>query len=214
MNPFINILKNLAQLIVGFLVDGIQQYDKYGTPLYSPIISKEEGLGKKITIKMLVECSSGLGYTFWGLGDLRKVVDLYSGTQSGQNYISYIQLVEKNNGSGDTITSSYDKQKLTFTESIMERLKYPLLCYPGSENIYDIGMTIVGGVISSALKLKNICKTSAEYCQDEIFKPLGMKTCWLNNGSSSPPHDTNKKLSSSYFVRQSYVDGEEVPMLN
>jgi CubicO group peptidase (beta-lactamase class C family) len=193
------------------LIDGEQQYDKYGTPQYSPIISTEEGLGEKITIKMLIECSSGLGYTFWGLGDLRHTVDLYSGTQSGQNYISYIQLVEKNNGSGDTITSSYDKQKLTFTESIIERLKYPLLCYPGNQNIYDIGMTIVGGVIGSALKLKNICKTSAEYCQDEIFKPLGMNTCWLNNGSLNPPCNANEKLSTSYFVRQSYVDGQEGP---
>ena len=191
---------------------GNQTYDKYGTPRYDQVISKEKGLGDKITIRMLSLCASGIGYTFWGLGNSRALIDAFQKVPSCQNYIAWLQNIEKTNGSVDIQTSYYDHQENTVTDSILERIaKYPLLYYPGTQNIYDIGTTIIGGAIGGGLKLKGICKTGAEYCQERILTPMGIKNYWLCAGSLNPPKDAKKRLTEAFFVRQSYVDGQAGP---
>lgn len=192
--------------------EGQQTYDKYGTPCYTQVISTEEGLGNKITLRMLLLCSSGLAYSFWGLGSTRALVNIFQGVPNCQNYIAWLQNIENTNGSADVLTSYYDHQELTFTESILERIvKYPLLFYPGTQNVYEIGISVIGGAIGGGLKLKGICKTGAEYCHERIFDPLEIKTYWLGAGSLNPPCDVKKKLTEAFFVRQSYVDGQAGP---
>lgn len=191
--------------------NGNQTFDKYGTPRYTQIITTEPGLGDKITIKMLLLFSSGLGYTFWGLGNSRNTVNAYAGTKSGQNYIAWLQNIESVNGSGDNPSSWYFNQQVTFTESILERLKYPLLYYPGTAIVYDTGLTALGGVIGGGLKLKGIRKNSAEYCKERIFEPMGIKNFWLCDGSLNPPSDAKKKLTDAFFVRKNNIDGQSGP---
>ena len=193
------------------LDNGKQTFDKYGTPRYTQIITTESGLGDKITVKMLLKYSSGLGYTFWGLGNTRNTVNAYAGTKTGQNYIAWLQNIENTNGSADNGTSYYFNKQVTFTESILERLKYPLLSYPGINNIYDTGLNALGGVIGGGLKLKGIHKNSAEYCNERIFEPMGITKFWLSCGSLKPPCDAKKKLTDAYFVRKNNIDGQAGP---
>ena len=195
-------------------------YDEFGTPKYSQILSTDPNLGKKITIRMLMNCSSGLGYSIWGIGSLREIfVNNFANTKSGQNYIAWLQNIENNNAYADTMTSSYNNMpNITFTKSILERTLYPLLCIPGTTNIYDSGMTFLGAVIGAALQKKGIQQTPAEYTQSRILIPLGMSNTWLNYGSLNPPTDVLSKLTNAFFVRQnipnsilgSYQKGENV----
>jgi len=178
--------------------------DQFGTPLYAQILTTDPDLGKKITIRMLINSSSGFGYSFWGIGSSRAIfVDGFAGTKSGQNYIAWLQNIEANYSYADTITSSYDNMSnKTFTDSINERIQYPLLCEPGTTNIYDTGTTFLGAVISAALAQKGIQQTAAEYTQTRILNPLGMTKTWLNCGSLNPPSDVLAKLTNAFFVRQ------------
>ena len=186
--------------------------DSFGTPNYNQVItdvgtgsvSDPDNLGKKITIRMLINSSSGFGYSFWGIGSSRAIfVDGFQSTPPGQNYIAWLQNIEANSSYADTITSSYDNMiNTTFTESVIERLNYPLLCVPGTTNIYDTGITFLGAVISAALAKKGILQTSAQYTQSRILTPLGMTKSWLNCGSLNPPSDVSTKLTNAYFVRQ------------
>ena len=177
--------------------------DAFGTPLYEQILTTDANLGKSITIRMCLQSSSGFGYSFLGSGSTRAaLVDSFSGTKSGQNYIAWLQNIENNNSSADTLTSSYDNELLTFTESIITRTKYPLLCKPGTTNIYDTGSTFIGALIGVALQKSGINKTAAEYTQSRIFEPLGMNNSWLCCGSLNPPDDVLSKLTNAFFVRQ------------
>lgn len=214
---YIPAVGNITQYVSGStaVVDGSgnPEYDAFGTPKYTQVLTTvgpgavdpdNLNLGKKITIRMLINSSSGFGYSFWGIGNTRvNIVNGLSGLTEVQNYIAWLQNIEANNSYADTITSSYDNMSdITFTDSIIERLNYPLLCDPGTTNIYDTGTTFLGAVISSALAQKGILQTSAEYTQSRIFNPLGMTTCWLNCGSLNPPSDVLTKLTNAFFVRQ------------
>ena len=71
---------------------------------------------------------AGIGYTFWGLGNSRALIDAFQKVPRCQNYIAWLQNIEKTNGSVDIQTSYYDHQENTVTDSILERIaKYPLL---------------------------------------------------------------------------------------
>jgi CubicO group peptidase (beta-lactamase class C family) len=177
--------------------------DAFGTPLYSQILTTEPNLGKSITIRMCLQSSSGFGYTFWGIGSARNTfVNGLSGTKSGQNYIAWLQNIEKNNGYADNLTATYDNQHVTFTDTIISRTNYPLLCKPGTTNIYDTGFTFISGVIGGALQKKGYNQTAAEYVQTRIFEPVGMKNCWFCCGSLNPPSDVLSKLTNAYFARK------------
>ena len=209
---YIPAVGNITQYVSGSnpVVDasGNQVYDAFGTPKYSQVlttVTSPENLGKIITIRMLINSSSGFGYSFWGIGSTRlgPLVNQSSSVKTVQNYIAWLQNIEASNSYADTITSSYDNMNnVTFTDSINERLKYPLLCVPGTTNIYDTGMTFVGAVVSAALAQKGIKQTSAEYTQSRILNPLGMTKSWLICGSLNPPSDVSTKLTNAFFVRQ------------
>ena len=207
--------------------NGNPMYDNFGTPKYTQVLTSvttPNNLGKKITIRMLMNSSSGFGYSFWGSGSTRNTfvngllaVPAYA--TSVQNYIAWLQNIESINGYGDTITSSYNNMpNITFTQSVNERFNYPLLCNPGETNIYDIGFTLIGAVISSALQKKGIAQTSAEYCKSRILTQIGITNVWFNCGSLNPPSDVNSKLTNAFFVRQavpndysgSYKKGDNV----
>jgi CubicO group peptidase (beta-lactamase class C family) len=195
--------------------NGNQTFDKYGTPRYTQIITTEPGLGDTITIKMLLLCNSGMAYQSpYAIGFRRSAIDLYKNTQSGQNYIAFIQNIENTNGSIDMQAAYYNHQEDTYTESILRRIaSYPLLYKPGSStfNTYDIGISVIGGVIGGGLKLKGIKKNGAEYCKERIFEPMGIKNFWLCAGSLNPPCDAKKKITESIFVRKNNIDGQAGP---
>ena len=204
---FIPEIANITQYVsdsVAVIENNIHVLDDFGTPKYTQILTEDPDLGKSITIKMLLTHSTGFGYAFWGLGSLRKkYVDAFSDKKEGQNYIAWIQNMEKNNLYTGTPVSSYlNKTNVTYTDSIKERLRFPLLHKPGTNNVYGTEPTFLGGVISSALKEKGIRETAAEYTQRRFFKPLGIRSIWFNCGSSNPPEDVNSKLTNAFFVRQ------------
>jgi CubicO group peptidase (beta-lactamase class C family) len=176
--------------------------DAYGTPNYNQILTTDSNLGRSITIKMCLESSIGFGYSFLGSGSQRAaLVDGFQGTKSGQNYIAWLQNIERLNGYADTIYSSYENNVATITESIVERTKYPLLCRPGTSNIYDVGITVACAALNSALIAKGIHLTAAEYANERIFKQLNMSKTWLSCGSLNPPADVLSKLTNAFFVR-------------
>ena len=178
-------------------------FDQFGTPLYNQVLTTDPNLGKSITIRNCLQSSTGFGYSFWSLGSLRSnVVNGFSFSKSDQNYIAWLQNLEKDNAYADTITATNNNITTTFTNSILLRTAYPLLCRPGTENIYDTGATFIGAVVGAALQRKGINKTAAEYTQSRIFQPLGMKNSWLNCGSLNPPDDVLLKLTNAYFARK------------
>jgi CubicO group peptidase (beta-lactamase class C family) len=188
-------------------------FDKYGTPVYNMVTTTEKGLGDKITIRHLLNMKSGLGYGFWGTGSTRaSLLNPFAATKSGQKMISFIQyydkLFELGNTSIDSITSYYYKNPLTETDVILERIKQPLLCYPGSEKIYGVDTGILGAVIGRALQMKGFNCTASQYCQWKIFLPLKMDTSWICGKGLNPPSDVLEKLTDAYFVRQSNIDGQ------
>ena len=163
---------------------------------------------------MLLLCNSGLGYQSpYGIGFRRNTINLYKNTQYGQNYIAFLQNIENTNGSIDMQAAYYNHSEVTYTESILQRIsKYPLLYYPGSTiNTYDIGITIIGGIIGRGLKLKGFNKNGAEYCKERIFEPMGIKNFWLCAGSLKPPCDAKNKITESFFVRKNNIDGQAGP---
>jgi CubicO group peptidase (beta-lactamase class C family) len=194
--------------------------DKYGTPNYSMVLGFEEGLGKKITVRDILKSTTGLGYAFWGTGSRRNIVNAFSNVPSDQRYIAWLQYLESlyPDGQGFTDITPYYNLKLskktyTITELILERLKYPLLCYPGSDYYYGMEHEITGGIISGGLLRKGIVKTSAEYCKERIFEPLGMKNTWLGCGSLNPPSDYDEKVTNAFFVRANDIDGQAGPLV-
>ena len=189
----------------------VQTYDKYGTPCFKAEITIEEGLGKKITLRNCLECSSGLGYFFPALGFQRNLMNAYAPTESGQKYIAWVQGIENLNTQADIASSEYFKHDLTYTESILQRFDLPLLYYPGTDNIYDNGITIINAAIGKSLQMKGICKTSAEYFKENILDKMCIKKLWLGAGSLNPPKDVDEYLTESFFVRDSYVDEQAGP---
>jgi len=192
------------------------EFDKYGTPVYNMVTKTEKGLGDKITIRDLVNNKSGLGYGFWGLGSMRSsILNPLAVTKSGQRMISFIQhydkLYELGNTSSDSLVSYYYKNPLTETEILLERIKQPLLCYPGTEKIYGVDQGVLGGVIGRALQMKGFKCTAAQYCQWKIFLPLKMEKTWLCGKGLNPPKDVLEKLTDGYFVRQSNIDEQGGP---
>jgi len=177
--------------------------DAFGTPKYDQILTTDPNLGKSITIKMCLEGSMGFGYSAWGSAASRAtLVDSFQGTKLGQNYIAWLQNIENNNGYADGVNSSYDNNVTTITEVIIERTKYPLLCKPGTTNIYDMGITVACAVLNSALKKKGINLTAAEYTKERIFNQINMNKTWLCCGSLNPPEDVLSKLTNAFFLRK------------
>ena len=191
--------------------------DAYGTPNYKMIVTTEEGLGDKITIRNLIQSNSGLGYNFWGVGSTRNVLNAFAGTQNGQNYISFIQYMETvaspTTGFIDPITSYYDRYNPSSTQLILDRIKYPLVNKPGEDNIYGIDLLILGAVIGRALQMKGINKTGADYVKTRIFDALEIKNSWIAGGDLQPPKDVSKRLVDSFFVRQNNIDGKKGPLV-
>ena len=195
--------------------------DAYGTPKYNmvlttpPLNPNGTNLGQSITIRMLLNCSSGLAYTFSGIGNSRNnSVTPYQNTKSGQNFIAYLQNVEANSVPwADINTAGYVNAKnVTYTKLIIDRVtKYPLLFKPGTVNVYDHGISFISAVIGRALQMKGINQTGADYTKNRIFTPLGMTTTWLNCGSLDPPSDVLSKLTNAFFVRQDYPNGYTDP---
>ena len=106
----------------------------------------------------------------------------------------------KNGGSSLGMNGSVFSE--TFTELIINRItSIPLLFYPGTQTLYDISTTIIGGVVGRALQMNGINKTSAQYLQSRVLSPLGITSMWFNCGSSNPPEDASFKLADAFFVR-------------
>jgi CubicO group peptidase (beta-lactamase class C family) len=187
--------------------------DKYGTPVFEMVTTTEEGLGNKITIRHLVTMQSGLGFTFWGLGSTRNLLNAFASVPSGQRMISYIQYWDKLYNTGNTLsdvaTTYYYKNPASITELILERTKHPLLCYPGTDTIYGNDPTIYCAAIGRSIQSKGWTCTPAQYCQWKIFLPLGMDSTWLRAGGLNPPNDVLEKITDAYFVRQSGIDGQQ-----
>lgn len=196
-------------------------FDKYGTPNFKMVLGFEEGLGKKITVRNLLKSNSGLGYAFWGTGSFRSVVNAFSDVPADQRFIAWLQNLEAqyDNAEGfvDFCTPYYNlslsKKTYTVTDIILERLKYPLLCYPGTDYYYGVDHDVIGAVIGGGLLNKGINKTSAKYCKERIFQPLGMKHSWLGCGSLNPPRDYFEKVTDGYFVRANNIDGQAGPLV-
>jgi len=191
------------------------KFDSFGTPKYSVTTIPYDF--NNITIRHLTTATAGFGYSFLGIGTLRSVMNeisdpskdpLLKGSCNRNTFIAWLQLVEKKypKGGADTIASFYnnssdDTFKETFTESILNRLKIPLLFKPGTQTLYDTCTTIMGAVVGAALQKKGIKKTSTEYLQSRILSPLGISSIWFNCGSSQPPKDAKSNLTDAYFVR-------------
>ena len=196
----------------------VKGFDKYGLPNYKMNLVTKEGLGKEITIRHLLECRSGLAYQAFALGSLVDLLKKYINTESGQIYTSWFQYLQTiiNNGNNidglvDNLSVNYYKKTATFTEIINERVKQPLLYYPGTKLIYGSDICYISGAIGGALQLRGIERTCSDYLVFKVFNPLEMKNTWLSNGSLNPPIDNPEKLTSTFFVRQSYVDGQAGP---
>ncbi len=195
--------------------------DKYGTPNYKMVLGFEEGLGKKITVRNIIKSNAGLAYSLWGTGARRAVVNSFSNVPSDQRYIAWLQNLEAQypdaQGFTDYVTPYYNlklaKKTYSITDIILERLKYPLLCYPGTDYYYGIDHEIIGGIIGGGLLRNGINKTSAEYCKERIFKPLDMKNTWLGCGSLNPPSDYFEKATDAFFVRANDIDGQAGPLV-
>ncbi len=195
--------------------------DKYGTPNYKMVLGFEEGLGKKITVRNILKSNAGLGYSLWGTAARRTIVNSFANVPADQRYIAWLQNLEAQypnaQGFTDYVTPYYNlklaKKTYSITDIILERLKYPLLCYPGSDYYYGIDHEIIGGIISGGLINKGINKTSAEYCKERIFEPLGMKDTWLGCGSLDPPSDYYERVTDAFFVRANNIDGQAGPLV-
>lgn len=191
--------------------------DAYGTPNYKMITTTEEGLGDKITIRNLIQSNSGFGYIFWGLGSTRNLLNAFDGTKNGQNYISFIQYMDRvanpTTGFIDSITTPYNKYNASSTELILNRIKYPLVNKPGEDTIHGIDLLILGAVIGRSLQMKGINKTGSEYIKERIFDALDMKSSWIAGGDLQPPKDVNNRLVDAFFVRQNNIDGKQGPLV-
>ncbi len=195
--------------------------DKYGIPNYTMVLGYEDGLGKKITIRNLLKSNSGIGYTFWGIGSSIPSVKAFVNVPNGQKYISWLQYLESLYPSGqgfvDSITEYYylklAQKEFSITDIILERLKYPLLCYPGTDYIYGTDHMFLGAVIGGSFLNKGINKTSADYCKERIFEPLEMENSWLACGSLNPPKDVLDKLTDAFFVRANNIDEQAGPLV-
>lgn len=195
--------------------------DAYGTPKYNMVLTTPPlnpdgtNLGQSITIRMLLNCSTGLAYTFPGIGNSRNnFVTPFQNTKSGQNFIAYLQNIENNPDPwADINTAAYVNVKnVTYTKLIIDRVtKFPLLVKPGTSNVYDHGISFINAVIGKALQMKGINQTCGDYIKSRIFTPLGMTTTWLNSGSLDPPSDALSKLTNGFFVRQNYPNGYTDP---
>lgn len=204
------------------------QKDNYGTPIYEISIDNVPNLGDTITLRDLVNSSSGLGYTFWGLGNTRINFlnqQVYTDFVTGEsyppgtpppdnstfaNFIGYIQYLEKqvnisnNSNNVDVFTSYYYDEAVTFTQSIVARTKFPLLCKPGTtaDTNYGVDLNMIGAVVSGALQKKGIQQNSAQYCNEKIFVPLEMNDTWLSCGSLPYPKDAKKNIIDCGFYRK------------
>jgi len=226
VSKYIPEFANINQYISGSTFTG--NYDNYGTPIYDININTQQNLGNTMVLRDLINSSSGLGYTFFSLGNTRinflnqqKYTDFETGityppgtpppnNSTFANYIGYIQYLEReqniNNGSDnvDVLTSYYYNKPVTFTESIFARTKFPLLNLPGTttNTNYGVELNVLGAVIGGALQNKGIKKTASEYCQEKIFTPLEMNNTWLSCGSLPYPKDAEKNILDCFFYRK------------
>jgi CubicO group peptidase (beta-lactamase class C family) len=191
------------------------KFDSFGTPKYSATTIPYDF--NNITIRHLTTASAGFGYSFLGIGTLRSIMNeisdpskdpLLKDSCNRNTFIAWLQLVEKKHPKvdADTIASFYnnsddDNFNETFTQSILNRLKFPLLFKPGTQTLYDTCTTIMGAVVGAALQKKGIKKTSTQYLQSRILSPLGISSMWFNCGSSQSPNDAKTNLTDAYFVR-------------
>ncbi len=211
ITEFSNITKYVKDAVPVFDEQGNQLYDKYGTPRYNMVLEYDPELGKKITIRNLINHSSGIGYITWGLASSRKIfVDPIAGTPNGNKYIAYLQYIEQNNVSQrvDIFNSYYFNEQISFTDLILERTKHPLIFFPGNDNIYGEDHNFIAGIVSRALQQKGLNITAAQYCKEKIFIPLGINNSWLLCGSLNPPADVLDRITDAYFVRDSNIDGQ------
>ena len=138
------------------------------------------------------------------------------------NYIAQIQSMETapladysgtgsppyNSLNADIFTSYYYNQQVTFTDAILSRCQYPLLNIPGETNVCNYGsdLNMLGAVISGALQNAGQNITSAQYCQEQIFTPLGMNNTWITCGGLAPPANAQTNMVDACFYR--YTDNE------
>jgi hypothetical protein len=237
VSNYIPEFSNINEYISGSILTSQPNVDVYGTPKYEATISTVPNLGDTITIRHLINSTSGLGYTFWGLGNTREnyinnqtYTDFDTGTiyniRAGPNYfppnnstfanfIAYIQYMEKiaqvNNDSEnvDIFTSYYYGKPVTFTDAIIARTKFPLLNLPGTVTNpnYGADLNIIGAVIGAALQQKGQNITSADYCKNAIFVPLEMNNSWLSCGSLPYPQNGKENIIDSMFYRTNIYAG-------
>jgi len=226
VSKYIPEVSNINSYVSGSKYTG--QKDNYGTPIYEISIDNVPNLGDTMTLRDLVNSSSGLGYTFWELGNTRINYlnqQVYTDFVTGQkcsagtpppnnstfaNFIGYIQYLEKqvnisnNSNNVDVFTSYYYNEPVTFTQSILARVKFPLLCKPGTttNTNYGVDLNMIGAVISGALQKKGIQQNSAQYCNEKIFVPLEMSNTWLSCGSLPYPKDAKKNIIDCGFYRK------------
>lgn len=80
-------------------------------------------------------------------------------------------------------------------------MSFPLRHQPGTATQYSVCYSVLGAIISKALKMKNINLTSVEYCQHHLLHPAGITKAWFNYGQSQPPADAKDKLTSITITR-------------
>jgi len=226
VSQYVPEVANINQYISGSTFTG--NYDNYGTPIYDIDITNQEDLGNLMTLRDLINSTSGLGYTFWGLGNTRinylnqqGYTDFTTGTtyppgtpppnnSTFANFIGYIQYLEQqenidnDSDNVDVFTSYYYNKPVTFTDSILARIKFPLLNIPGttSNANYGADLNMIGAVISGALQNKGIQQNAAQYCKEKIFIPLNMNNTWLSCGSLPYVKNASQKIVDCGFYRK------------
>jgi len=237
VSDYIPEFSNINTYISGSTLTPQPNVDIYGTPNYTATISTVPNLGDSITIRHLINSSSGLGYTFWGLGNTREnyinnqnytdfdtgmVYNITTGpnyfppdNSTFANFISYIQYLEQtsqiNAGSQnvDIFTSYYYNKPVTFTDAIIARTNFPLLNLPGTKTNTNYGadLNVLGAVIGAALQKRGQNITAADYCKNNIFIPLEMNNSWLSCGSLPYPQIGKQNIIDSMFYRTTVYAG-------
>lgn len=222
ISNYISQFNTNIQYATGYISLGT--FDLYGTPEYTLQTATYDL--NLMTIRHLVTASAGFGYSFLGTGTLRSVMntlpnpgDTTTTTCNRNTFIAWLQHLESNNLRADTIDSFYNNPNdnsftETFTESIIDRITNPnfsLLFLPGTQTLYDISTTIMGGVVGAALQKQGRNITSTQYLQSRILSPLGIKSIWFNCGSSQPPSNAQTNITDAFFVRNDTFKGSIDP---
>ena len=213
------------------LLDSPTTFDSYGSPKYTFDPPTAFSLNV-ITIRMLVNMTVGMGYSFIGSGTLRSVLNSCLDPDTADPNFEYLQNICNRNTfiawlqwfdanpdvmRADTIDSFYQSApstdyNITFTQSIINRMtNVPFLFLPGTQTLYDISPSVTGAVVGAAIQNKGINKTSVQYLQERVLTPLGIHSFWFSCGSSQAPANASTNMTDAFFVRNDTYKGTSNP---